>query len=147
VRSKRFVGLLLAALLTVVVSGVAYAYGIQKHTVNGYIHGCDTAPGWDPGCTGPNNEEGNYHRVGHTWKSSGTAYYINTEIWRAGTNVFKVRTDCLNCYYTIVEWDTNPVWECRFKTWHVADSVAGSPITLSGHWHYTEAATGPNGEC
>lgn len=136
----------IAVLLTLALSTVAYAYGIQRHTVNAYDHGCGLVFS-DPGCD-DGSDPGDYYRRGQTEKSSGSpAYYINTEIWNAQTNSFKTRRDCLNCYSAFAGWDTNPTMECRFKTWHVALNVAGGGITLNGHWHYTEGATNTTGGC
>jgi hypothetical protein len=136
----RFVVVVLA--LSFVFAGAAYAYGIQRHTVSSYDHGCGYTV--DPGCTGANDDDGDYNKRGFTkWTSA--VDYLNTEIWYAVTNSFRTRGDCSNCMLTNPAWDTNPTFECRFKTWHVAYN--NGVISLNGHWHWTQAATNTTGGC
>lgn len=120
-------------------SGVAYAYGIQEHTVNGYEHGCSEY--FDIGCAGATDKDGDYNKTGRT--DAPDSAYLNLEVWDAQYNTFKTRTHCSACSIANVNWDTNPRWECDFKTWHVA--VDGSVTELNGHWHWTEAATSASG--
>lgn len=137
----------LTVVLTVVVAGAAYAYGIQRHTVGGFDHGCGYIT--DNGCTGSNNDAGDYNRTGFIKDNYCciSTYYMNLEIWRAATNPYFVsRSDCSNCTLVIDYYDTNPTYECRYKTWHVAINQ-NFDFLVNGHWHWTEAATNSTGAC
>ncbi len=121
-------------------AATAYAYGIQRHTVSSFFHGCNA----DPGCYGSTNRAGDYNKEGITWQDSRVLKdYFYTGVWSAETGGLRVHLDCSNCWIIGTAYDTNPKWECDFKTWHVV--VNNSVTILNGHWHWTEAATSSSG--
>lgn len=131
-----------AVVLALALSGIAvaaYAYGIQWHTVNSFHHGCNA----DPGCYGSTNKAGDYNKEGQTWHGSRAIQQsINMQVWDAQFSSQKVNSSCSNCWYKDIAYDTNPRWECDFKTWH---SVWNGSQVLNGHFHWTEAATSSAG--
>lgn len=137
---RRVLSAVAVALLLTSVAATAYAYGIQRHTVNTFYHGCNA----DPGCYGSTNKAGDYNKEGVTWQESRVLKdYFYTGVWDAQYGSRKVDEQCFNCWYIDTAWDTNPRWECDFKTWHVV--VENGVDVLNGHWHWTEAATSSSG--
>lgn len=128
-----------AAVLFLVVFGLAFAYGTQFHTVNGVYHGCR---GVDPGCTG--SAAGDYYRTGFTQGSNGATL---SKPW---VSIIKISDGgqrsygwCSSCNQVTAGWDTNPYYECDYRTLHVVPSDTGTK--LNAHSHYTAAATGTGG--
>jgi hypothetical protein len=96
-----------------------------------------------PGCNGSTNKAGDYNKEGQTWHGSRAIQQsMNTQVWDAQYSSQKVNKSCSNCWYIDIAHDTNPRWECDFKTWH---SVWNGSQVLNGHFHWTEAATSSSG--
>lgn len=128
--------LVFALIVFVVTFGVAYAYGTQAHTVNGVYHGCHPS---DYGCTG--SAAGDYYRTGFT------AGWNGANLSKPWVSIIKISDGgqrsygwCSYCNTVSAGWDTNPYYECDYRTLHVVPSDTGSK--LNSHSHYTAAATG-----
>lgn len=139
------VGLVLTALSAIFAGsfGIAYALGIQSHTVSGVKHGCP----FDPGCTGPTNYYGDYNRQGYNLcdpfpSGCGADNDMDSStvnIYYAPTGGFRAGNSCSNCQRVDANYDTNPAAECYYRTTH---SVTGP--SLNSHSHYTESAGTPS---
>jgi hypothetical protein len=137
--TRRLVTGAIMAVMLASIYGVAYALGVQSHTVNAVTHGCP----FDPGCTGPNNNAGDYNKRGYNrcadpfpaCPGDHDMNFSRTRVRLISNDVLKATSSCNNCIRVDVQYDTNPTWECKFETDHYSEGPA-----LSLHDHFTESA-------
>lgn len=128
-RIDRWVALICIMFAFAATFSTAYGYGIQNHTVNGIQHGCN-----DSGCFGSTNYAGDYNKEGFNLFMGGlmNGSWVSVHDYAGNQYSFDL---CSGCTYASAFYDSNPYWECAYKTLHGVDS----PF-LNYNDHYTESA-------